>query len=122
MMIRGVRYSKSAAKRIAVATRFVEQQPRSQVAPAAGPVDFAGITMILLTVACSPISGATPSQNGRGKIQSLVSGSYVDLASTVYPIVNDIANTIAIGAYCQCLPGAGGMFHVINVDKCSNLS
>lgn len=121
-MRKGVKIAPNAAKRIIEAARYIEQQPRNSVAPQGPPVDFAGITIVHLTVACNPMSGVTPGANGRGKIQQFNGTSYSDLSTTVYPILNDIAKTIAIGAYVQCLPGPGGLLHVINVDNCSNLS
>jgi hypothetical protein len=118
----GIKFSKSAVKRLGETTRYVEQQPRNQVAPPAGGNNFGGVMTLLVTTALNPMSGATPGANGRGKIQKLVSGSYSDFSTTVFPILNDTEKTVAIGAYVLCAPGAGGMFHLVVVDKCANLS
>jgi hypothetical protein len=118
----GIKFNPTTVRRIAEVTRYTEQQPRSQAPQLAGPVDFGGSTMLLVTTALNPMSGPTPGQNGRGKIQTLIGTSYADFSSTVFPIVNDSTETVAVGSYVLCVPGPGGMFHMVVVDKCSNLS
>jgi hypothetical protein len=118
----GIKIDRPTARRLFEAGRYVEQQPRSRVSPPSGPVDFGGSTMVKVTTALNPMSGSTPGANGRGKIQSLVGGSYADASSTVYPVLNDSEKTVAIGAYILCLPGPGGLLHWVIVDKCANLS
>jgi hypothetical protein len=118
---RGVKLSPSAARRLIDAGRFVEQQPRSKAPQIAGPADFGGGVMLVVTTACNPMSGATPGKNGRGKIQKFDGTSYSDFSSTVYPIHNDTEKTVGIGAYLLCVP-AYGFWHWLGVDKCSRLS
>jgi hypothetical protein len=120
----GVKYSfgKSAARRLADAARFVEQQPRNRAPDPTPPVQFAGLAILVVTVACNPRSGNTPGSNGRGKIQKLPGSSYSDHSSTAVPILNDFDKTLGVGSFAQCLPGPGGKYHLINPGSCSNLS
>jgi hypothetical protein len=122
MMGQGVKLERTTARRVLDATRYVEQQKRSKIDRIHSPVDFGGSTMLLVTTALNPMSGPTPGQNGRGKIQMLVGTSYADSSSTVFPIVNDTTNTVAVGSYVLCVPGPGGKYHLVVVNKCSNLS
>jgi hypothetical protein len=119
---KGVRIDPNAVKRIVTAARYVEQLQRNPVPVPAGPAEYGGLTTLIVTTACNPMSGATPGANGRGKVQKLVSGSYSDHSSDVYPILNDTEKAVSIGAYVGCVPGAGGKFHIVVVDKCANLS
>jgi len=118
----GIKFTPSAAKRVAQVARYVEQQPRSRAPDPSPPVIFGGLTVLHVTTACDPMSGATPGKAGRGKIQKFDGTSYSDLSSTAYPIINDTEKTVAVLAYVGCLPGPGGMFHLVVVDKCANLS
>jgi hypothetical protein len=116
-----VKLSATAARRLIRVGRHVEQQPRSTPPQLAGPTDFGGAVMLLVTTALNPMSGATPGQNGRGKIQKFDGTTYSDLSSTVYPIHNDTEKTVAVGAYLLAVP-AYGFWHWIQADKCSRLS
>jgi hypothetical protein len=86
--------------------------------------------MLVVTTALDPITGGgTPGQAGRGKIQWFDGTSYADAitgemgATPIhYPIINDQEKTVAVGAYVLCIPGPGGKFHMVTVDKCSRLS
>ncbi len=118
----GVKFTKSAARRLAESARYVEQQPRNRAPTLRGPSEFAGPVMLKVTTALGPMSGGTPGAGGRGKIQKFDGTAYTDLSTDVYPILNDTEKTVAIGAYVLCLPGPGGKYHMVTVDKCSNLS
>lgn len=118
----GIKFTKATVRRIAESTRYVEQAPRNQAPTLGGPNEFAGGIMVVVTTALDPISGATPGKAGRGKIQQFDGTTYSDLSTTVYPILNDTEKTVKVGAYILCIPGPGGKFHWITVDKCANLS
>jgi hypothetical protein len=119
---KGVKLAPSAARRLIEAGRFVEQQPRSRAQQIAGPTDFGGAVILLVTTPLNPMSGAIPGGNGRGKIQQLSGATgYTDLSSTVYPIVNDTEKTVAVGSFLLCV-SAYGQWHWLGVDKCSRLS
>jgi hypothetical protein len=117
----GIKFTKSSTKRIAEVARYVEQQPRSRTPDPNGPSNFGGLTMLRVTTALRPMVAGTPG-TGEGKIQKLVSGSYTDFSTTVYPILNDTSFTVAVAAFVLCGPGPGGNFHMVTVDKCSNLT
>src|SRR5258707_2251847 len=90
----GIKIDRPTAKRLFEAGRYVEQQPRSRVAPPSGPFEFAGMATLKVTTACNPMTGSTPGANGRGKLQQFDRTSYSDAASTVYPILNCTAKTV----------------------------
>ena len=115
----GVKLQKSAAKRLLEAGRYVEQQPRNSVPVPAGPADYGGGIVVLLTTNLGRMSGATPG-TGSGKIQKKVSGVYSDLAATTYPVVNDTSAQWNSGAYVMCIY-AYGELHAINTS-CSNVT
>jgi hypothetical protein len=116
----GVKLSKSTARRLIDAGRYVEQQPRS-VAPALdGPVHFGGAVMLYTTTQLTRMSGATPG-TGMGKIQQFNGTSYSDLSATQYPILNDTNALVAASSYVLCVPGPGGKYHWV-MTNCANIS
>lgn len=117
----GVKLSRSAARRLIDAGRYVEQQPRSSAPEIGGPVAFGGSAMLLTTTTLPRASAPNTPGVGSGKLQQFNGTSYSDLSTTAYPILNDTNSLVASGAYVLCVPGPGGMYHFV-MTSCGNIS
>lgn len=113
-------FDESSARRIGAAVRNHERNPNRKNPRGTAPRNFGGAAMLLTTTTITRGSGATPG-TGSGKLQQFNGTSYSDLASTVYPILNDTTALVATGAYVLCVPGPGGKFHFV-MTSCGNIS